>query len=378
MKEQIIFTPKNNYEDLKEYILKNSPKKNIFLVCGKSISKLKINEFFEKLEREYGFTISRFTDFTPNPKYESVVCGIKVLKSSGADMIIAVGGGSAMDVAKCIKLYSKTDENKLLFSQEIIKDDYAFIAMPTTAGTGSEATRYAVIYYEGNKQSVTDESFIPNAVVMDPSAILSLPLMQKKVTMLDALCHAVESFWSVNSTDKSYIYSEKAIRMIIDNSDAYLQNDEAACASMLEAAFIAGKAINITQTTAGHAMCYKLTGMYGIPHGQAAALCVSELWPYMLNNTDRCTDKRGKEYLNDVFIKISNAFGCDDTYEGAKKFKELLDSLELERPEIISEDDFEKLTTSVNTDRLKNNPVELDKDAINYIYHTIFTKQESC
>ena len=147
--------------------------------------------------------------------------------------------------------------------------------MPTTAGTGSEATRYAVIYFDGEKQSISDYSCIPSAVLMDASVLKTLPIYQKKSTMMDAFCHAIESYWSVNSSEESRQYSRRAIQLIMENKDLYIGNDETGNTQMLKAAHLAGKAINLTQTTAGHAMCYKLTSLYGIAHGHAAALCVS-------------------------------------------------------------------------------------------------------
>ena len=91
--------------------------------------------------------------------------------------------------------------------------------MPTTAGTGSEAARYAVVYYDGAKQSVTSESFIPGTILMDPNALKTLPAYQKKSTMCDALCHAIETFWSVNSTEESKVYSRTAIEGVLANME---------------------------------------------------------------------------------------------------------------------------------------------------------------
>ena len=100
------------------------------------------------------------------------------------------------------------------------------------------------------------------------------PLYQKKATLLDALCHALESFWSINSTFESKKYSERAIELILENRNQYLKENEDANYKMLEASYMAGKAINIAKTTAGHAMSYQLSMMYGIAHGHAAGLCV--------------------------------------------------------------------------------------------------------
>jgi alcohol dehydrogenase class IV len=194
---------------------------------------------------------------------------------------MAIGGGSAMDVAKCVKLYCATPGNGAdgsFLKEEPVSARIPFLAMPTTAGTGSEATRYAVIYYEGKKQSVTHDSLIPETVLMDPACLKTLPLYQRKATMMDALCHAIESFWSVNSTEESKAYSRKAVKGVLKNIEAYLKNTEEGNAGMLVAAHEAGKAINITQTTAGHAMCYKITNLFNCAHGHAKAEVTVELY----------------------------------------------------------------------------------------------------
>lgn len=337
----------------------------IMLVCDGSIEYLKLNEYFKGLPE-----VTRFSDFTPNPQYESVVSGVRLLKQIGADTIIAVGGGSAMDVAKCIKLFSNMNENESFLEQRIVPNNVRLIAVPTTAGTGSEATRFAVIYYNGEKQSITHETAIPEAILMEPSVLDTLPEYQRKATMLDAFCHGIESFWSVNSTDESREYSKEALRLITEHHPSYLKNESSGNAAMLKAANIAGKAINITQTTAGHAMCYKLTSLYGIAHGHAAALCVSELWPYMIEHTDLCVDPRGKEYLENTLDEIAKALGFTSDKEAAGYFKEFVEKLGLKRPR-PNNGDYEILKKSVNPVRLKNHPIKLTDGAISELYHRI-------
>ncbi len=367
---QKVITAENNYIQLDEWLKDNSVKK-LMLVCDSSLRSLTaVKDKLSKLDTE----MIEFGDFQPNPVYESVVRGVEIFRRESCDAIMAIGGGSAMDVAKCIKLYSNMEgggEKDSYLRQQIVPNDIPFLAMPTTAGTGSEATRYAVIYYEGSKQSVADYSCIPGTVLFDPGVLKTLPIYQKKSTMLDAFCHATESFWSVNSTDESKAYSAEAIRMVLANMDGYLANDEAANANMLKAANIAGKAINITQTTAGHAMCYKLTSLYGIAHGHAAALCDKVLFPYMISNTDKCIDSRGEEYLKGAFAEIAKAMDCDTPELATKKFADIVDKLELEVPKTNSDNDIDVLKTSVNPVRLKNNPVGLDVPVIEKLYREI-------
>ncbi len=369
MAEQKILSAEQNYLELEQYLEKKRAKA-VLLVCDSSFGFLKVGSFLEGLEKRKQTRFVKFGDFTPNPLYESVVKGVQVLKEEKCDLILAVGGGSAMDVAKCIKLYSNMNHEKNYLEQEIVSNSLPLVAVPTTAGTGSEATRYAVIYYNGEKQSVTHESCIPEAVLMDESALETLPEYQKKSTMLDAFCHAVESFWSVNSTEESRKYSETAIRLILENRDAYLTNIQLGNKNMLLAANIAGKAINITQTTAGHAMCYKLTSLYGIAHGHAAALCLSVLWPYMLKHKEDCIDPRGQVHLVSIFETLAGAMGADCPNCAVQKYKEILRELNLTIPQ-MEEKDYEVLKTSVNPVRLKNNPVKLTEEVIEQLYREI-------
>ena len=362
---QNIISPEDDYRSLDEW-LKN--KRKVLLVCDSSI------EFLEGFNEKLGkisVPLIRFSDFKPNPLYESVVKGVEVFRIQSCDSIITVGGGSAMDVAKCIKLYANLPGNGTdgaWLTANVIENDIPFLAMPTTAGTGSEATRYAVVYYKGKKQSITSESFIPKTVLMDPNALKTLPLYQKKATMCDALCHAIESFWSVNSNDESRQYSKEAIREILDNMDGYLANTDEGNAGMLMAAHIAGKAINITQTTAGHAMCYMLTSMYGIAHGHAAALCVDKLWPYMIEHIKDCTDKRGEKHLETVFRELAIAFNCDTPMKAAERFSNILCELDIQSPEVHNRSDVDRLTDNINPERLKNHPMEMGRETIARLY----------
>lgn len=370
--EQRIITARDNYIEFDQWIQENSCKK-ILMVCDGSIWYMDgFNKHLEEVEN-IGVEMIGFRDFQPNPLYESVIKGVELFNNEKCDSIMAVGGGSAMDVAKCIKLYSNQSgdgSDGAWLKAEIIPNSIPFIAMPTTAGTGSEATRYAVIYYNDAKQSITSESFIPGTVLMDPNALKTLPLYQKKATMMDALCHAIESFWSVNSTEKSKEYSRAAIQAVLKHMDGYLANTEEGNAGMLKAAHTAGQAINITQTTAGHAMCYKITSLFRSAHGHAAILCDRVLFPWMVDNTDKCIDPRGEAYLKTTLDEIGIAMGCKNTTEGAEKLRGIFDSLDLEVPTATSEQ-FEILKNSVNPVRLKNHPIALDVDTIGALYHNI-------
>ena len=229
------------------------------------------------------------------------------------------------------------------------------------------------MYYEGAKQTVTNDGILPDYAILEPSVLKTLPLYQKKCTMMDALCQGIESWWSVNSTEESYEYSRKTIELIMANWRKYIfENDDEAAAQIMLAANYGGRAINITATTAAHAMSYKITSLYKLPHGHAVAVCLPEIWGYMLGNMDKCIDSRGQEYLADIFIQISKAMGSDEAMQAIMAFREMMRDMELANPVAGNRDvELGILSTSVNPVRLKNNPVELYAATIFSLYNTI-------
>lgn len=344
--------------------------RKVMLVRGGSFSFPSVDGVIEKLD----IPMVSFSGFTPNPRYEEVVKGVELFRRENCDAIVAIGGGSAIDVAKCIKLYCKMDPARNYLEQECEDSEIILVAVPSTGGTGSESTRYAVIYYEGRKQSIAHESIIPDYAFLDPQLLETLPLYQKKCTMLDALCHGIESWWSVNSTDESRQYSKIAVESIMANYKAYIVDGSATAAErMMYAANYAGRAINITQTTAAHAMSYKLTSMYKISHGHAVAVCLPYVWQYMIQHMEKCVDSRGKEYLWDVFRGIAFRMGCGGVQEAISFFNNMLTELGMEVPVTSDEGVLTVLENSVNLIRLKNNPVELDGDSIHDLYSSIVT-----
>lgn len=351
----------------------------VFVVCDSSYPFLNIKKDIENMGKPHVL----FSDFTPNPLYKQVCKGIDLFQITKCDSILAVGGGSAIDVAKCIKLAVLAEECNAALIPPLVStrvecdgSKIPFIAIPTTAGTGSESTHNAVMYYEGAKQTVTNDGVLPDYAILEPSVLKTLPLYQKKCTMMDALCQGIESWWSVNSTEESYEYSRKCIELIMANWRRYIfENDEEAATQIMLGANYGGKAINITQTTAAHAMSYKITSLYGLPHGHAVAVCLPEIWEYMLSHTDKCIDSRGADYLYCVFKDISMVMGCNSIIEAIEKFRLMMDEMELTNP--VAEDRNEELkvlSTSVNPVRLKNNPVELDETTIKSIYEIVVIK----
>lgn len=348
----------------------------VFLVCDSSFPYLNIKDDIENM----GVPHVVFSDFTPNPRYEEVCKGIDTFQITKCDTLLAVGGGSAIDVAKCIKLAVLAAEGNDAIIPPLVNTrvqcdgtKLPFIAIPTTAGTGSESTHNAVMYYEGAKQTVTNDGILPDIAILEPKVLKTLPLYQKKCTMLDALCQGIESWWSVNSTEESYEYSRKAIELIMANWRAYIfENSEEAAANIMLGANYGGRAINITATTAAHAFSYKITSLYNLPHGHAVAVGLPEIWEYMLDHTDKCIDSRGPEYLSGIFQRIATAMGCNTPAAAIALFRKMMQDMEMQSPtsdNLLS--DILLLTSSVNPIRLKNNPVELDEATIRRLYEII-------
>lgn len=343
----------------------------VLLVCDSSFPFLSIKNEIEAMGTPY----ITFNQFTPNPLYEDVSKGVELFNREGCDTILAVGGGSSIDVAKCIKLYCKMSTEQLFLDQEYKETGIKLVAIPTTAGTGSESTRYAVIYYDGKKQSVTHESIIPNIAILEPKVLKTLPIYQKKCTMLDALCQGIESWWSINSTEESKMLSRQAVEIIMKWWHEYIfDNTDNAAEHIMRGANLAGQAINITQTTAAHAFSYKITSMYHLPHGHAVAVCMSVIWEYMLSNLEKCIDKRGQNYLYNILKDIAISMGADSPFAARNIFAKMLYEMEITSPvSSIAQrkDNIKLLSTSVNPIRLKNNPVYLDEVVIELLYEVI-------
>lgn len=369
MPSQVMLGAGEGYESLDRY-WKQGQVRSLLLVCGGSLSKLKLGAYFAALEERTGIRVVRFSAFQPNPRYESVLDGVRLFRTEGCDMIVAAGGGSAIDVAKCIKLFAHMDLEKNCLEQAIVQNQIPLLAIPTTAGSGSEATGFSVIYHLGEKRSVAHASCRPSAVLLDPCVLDTLPDYQKKAAMMDALCHGVESFWSIRATRESRRYSKAAIQTVLKYKDAYLQGTAEGKANMLYGANLAGKAIDLAQTTAGHAMCYKLTGLYGIAHGHAAALCTAKVFAHMAR---LCPAPSDREPVGAVLQELASVMGCDTAAQAAARFQRVLDESGLEAPSPKSSADPELLAASVNLERLSNHPMALDAGTIAALYREILS-----
>ena len=244
---------------------------SLFLVHGKrSYQSCGAKSLFDDIIQSHGLISTEYDDFTENPKKEDVDAGVDLLVNCNPEIIIAVGGGSVMDMAKLIRYYSGSQAHLL--------------AMPTTAGTGAESTQFAVCYIDGVKHSISDRSILPDDVILFPGFIYGNSRYLMSCTGFDALAQSIEAYWNINATQESDDYALCALEALFPILTKRVLSNEDFIALMRGANY-AGRAINITRTTVPHALSYTLTSKYRYPHGHAVALTFPYFFKYNLEGS---------------------------------------------------------------------------------------------
>lgn len=314
------------------------------------------------------YHVAEFSRFEPNPKFDDVVAGLQEFQQSDADVVIALGGGTAIDVAKLISTGIKgASELYSLISQRAEFPDRAtpLIAVPTTSGTGSEATQFAVVYVDDRKYSVDHPQLLPAWCVLDPELTLKLPPQITAQSGLDAFCQAIESLWSVRSDDRSMADAGEAARLSLTAlHQAVTKPTRESRWAMCQAAHLAGRAINRSRTTACHAISYTLTSKFGIPHGHAVALTLGAMLEFNSDvNESDCNDPRGVRHVQQALHRILSILNCENFNDGRCAIENFVASLgceiRLSQLGISGSDVIASLATSVNVERMNNNPRQL-------------------
>ena len=360
-----------------ESVIARYKAKRIFLVTGKSsYENLKRIDKFKKIIAKY--KTLRFCDFDANPKLDHVLKGIKIFKAFSPDVIISIGGGSVIDMGKLINILSsqKIRDYKSIVIDNFIKDKgLPFIAIPTTAGTGSESTHFAVIYIQDKKYSLAHEFILPDVAIVDPQLTFNAPKYLAASSGMDALCQAIESYWSNGSNKQSLNYAKKAILTILDSFvPAIADRNHNAMIAMANAANLAGKAINISKTTAPHSLSYGITSNFMIPHGHAVALTLGE---FFIINSDHKNKFLNKNISFQSHLermeKLYQFFGVTSAIECRKKWYALMDNITLEysfeKLGITDNNKIESIIDNINIERLNNNPVAVSKELLKDIFY---------
>ncbi len=364
-----------------EGVLKSFGSTKVFLFTGKksfsdSDIGLKINKVLQN------FDVFRFSDFSTNPKVEDIERGLEEAKNFSPDVFLAVGGGSVIDMAKSVSiLLENTGDIKdfVLGKAQLKGRVVPLIVIPTTSGSGSEATHFAAIGIGDTKYAIAHPTLLPDVVIVDPELTYSLPKKITAETGVDALCQAIESYWSINSTDESKSYAKKSMELSFSNlRHAVLDGDHLARVAMAEAAFLAGKAINISKTTACHAISYPLTSRFGIVHGHAVALTLSEVLLYnSMTKDDDASDVRGAEYVKSNIKEIFDILGAKDSQDVSEKLNSLFRDIGLEMSLVklgVKKEDLSFIVENIGHERLKNNPRKINSENVIKILENILSR----
>jgi alcohol dehydrogenase class IV/phosphorylcholine metabolism protein LicD/choline kinase len=333
-------------------LLAEAQSRRPLVVGGRSLQ----SSLVKALLDDAGVDYVLFSGYSPNPKQPEVLAGLAEYQEKGCDGIVAVGGGSAMDVAKCIKFLASTDTTEYQGFGAPLTRNVPLIAVPTTAGTGSESTHFAVVYIDGEKFSIAHDALLPDYVVLEPELLRSLPEYHKKASLLDALAQCVESTWAKDATAQSKGYARHGLELIQGNFFPYFHKgtgfDVEATRAIQLAANYSGRAINLTKTTAPHAMSYGLTSHYGLAHGHAAALSLRAVWGHYI----AVAEDGGPESkdLRRSLAELNEIFGVETARHAVGKLDAILDTLHLD-----AAIDVDQLVGGVNAERLGNSPVPL-------------------
>lgn len=319
-------------EELKKQVSLFSPIRILLITGSQTMRKIGlIDKLLNLLE---GYKVLLFEGVEANPGPELV----QRIKQE-ADLIIGLGGGSVMDIAKTV-------------STEMKKP---CIAIPTTSGTGSEVTPFAALYDMKKKKKLSLPVDFPAVAIIDYQLSLTMPKELVASTGIDALCQSIEAYWSVFSSPLSDVHARKAIELVANNLEDSWQGNEKAKEVMSLAALESGLAFSQTKTTACHSVSYPLSIRYGIPHGAACGLTL----PYFLEynyqvSKEDCSDKRGPEFVRDRIREIVGFLGLKEIEEGKRCLIDLMKRIGL--PTKIDFDMEIVLKEAFTPERVGNNP----------------------
>lgn len=357
-------------------ILQARKLERVLLVTGKeSYSACGAQKVIDRLLG--GFEVERFSDFSVNPKIGDAIKGAKRANRQSSQVIVAVGGGSVLDMAKLIKGIMPSTE----FAEEVATGKLAMsentvpiVAIPTTAGSGSEETHFAVVYVEGQKYSLADNSLKPDYVILDGMLCGSAGSYQRACNVLDATSQAIESAWSVGSTAASFETAVEALGMCRAYGAKFVKSNQDLdlAQNMLMAANKAGKAINITKTTAAHAWSYGFTAKYGLAHGHAVWMTLPRIFALHIESGNRIRDTRGEGHLERVMRILCETLKITEPRNAELFLNDWLSHLDINIDKtwegIVEPGDREVLAQGVNLERMMNNPVIYSHQQIEWVF----------
>lgn len=341
--------------------LKDTACSNVFIMASKHVaSSAEFNLFIQKI-KENNISYKLIEDIVPNPTIKSVEALSTAFKAGNFDSILAIGGGSVIDSAKLVAALSASNKNTLkgMHGYMKIKGKLPLlIAVPTTAGSGSETTICAVVTdsqtYE--KYSINDPKLMPKIIVLDPTLFTTLPKSLTAQTGMDALTHAIEAFIGFGGSKSTDENSLEAIRLIFNNLVKAYNNghDLLARENMALASYKAGKAFTRAYVGYVHAIAHSLGGRYNLPHGLANAVIL----PHVLEAYgDRVYDKLSQLA---VYLKLGNENETEEvlSYKFIAAIKNMNKNMGIPSFfEVIDPKDIENLCSHINKEVIPYYPV---------------------
>ncbi len=327
------------------------------LVCGRHFAPT-AREFAEKDSR----ICAIFSGVEQNPQLSGVEEAVRLAREHNADAVIGVGGGSSIDTAKFAAAVTLGEGDAIDYyrGRPFPEKRLAIIAVPTTAGTGSEVTQVSVVSHGAEKKTINDPAFMPTAAIVDPVLSSTVPPRTTMNTGLDALAHALEGYWSRNHQPISDLMAIEAVRLVLTNLEkAYTDgSDMDARSAMALASLLGGLSFALPKTAGSHACSYPLSEDYHLPHGEACA--------FTLDSFVRINADERLEYL-------CRAVGLDGSGALADSIARLkaLGGLRCRLHE-LGEVDIDKLASDAAAHPLmKNNPVDMDAAALKAMFEAL-------
>lgn len=280
-------------------ILKAKGSKKVLVITDDFLLEIGLlNSMLEGI-KAVGIETVIYSGVKPDPTFAIVDEALAMC--TGCDAVVAVGGGSVLDTAKVVAAAASNNKSpkKLEGMLKVKKATLDFICVPTTAGTGSEATIVAVISdtVTHKKTTIVDPKLVPSVAILDPSLTLGLPIPTTVFTTMDALTHALEAYVSDFANSKTDHWAQMAVQMIYDNLPIVYKNpqDMKARENLLVASLYAGMAFTQTYVGYVHAFSHNIGGKYGVPHGLGNAVLLPHIMEF---SKDKCIDRLAK--LNDI------------------------------------------------------------------------------